>query len=474
LPSEIAQTKYPPVYPVFLSIILFFCNSQPDNIFYLQFSSAILSGLVISFSYLYLISQNHISRKNALLALTLLSSSHLFLYFGSVTMSEMLFSFILILSVYLFEKALSENSKKNYFTFYTSGFLFSLLVLCRSAGIFFIPCCILYLRKTKLKAFFFLCGFFTLFLPWTIWSSNQRSKIETNLEYAYYSGYLSWFDTVFPIYHKVIAFNLIEAVFIFPFAFFESFSVLFSVDNPFWILITFSGIILLYAWILNFKAKKFLVLSPILYLLALLIWPGPPLRMIVPLLPLLFPIMTEGLFSLFKKSRFDKYFSKFIYIFFAFGLFCNLAQIYNYKNLIEITKIPYLEFPEKSDQVKWQDYEEMFSWIKNNTQVNDIISSNLDPVINIYTGRKSIMPYKLEAARWIYHNGEPHLGSDEEIIDHLKKVNANYLAILPMPSDSSKKDLTELSEKLIKNYPKIFSISYQGNDSRFIIYKISN
>jgi hypothetical protein len=147
--------------------------------------------------------------------------------------------------------------------------------------------------------------------------------------------------------------------------------------------------------------------------------------------------------------------------------------MFEYKTLVETTQYPYAEIPAKEEVIYWKDFEKVFTWIKDNTFPSDLLTSNLDPVVYLYTGRKSIIPYNLEAARWIYRNDEPPLGSDEEIISHLTKIKSDYLVILPMNAESNREYFVNLVAHLAEVYPEKLKLVYKGEDSRFQIYKVT-
>jgi hypothetical protein len=392
---EIEQTKYPPVYLSILALIWKLFPEYPANSIYFQLSSLLFCSSSLVLAYLMLVKRVYVSRMIALGALLLLGSSHLYLYFGSVVLSEMCFAFILILVLWSFDCVLDKERRSNLLCFFC-GVLVAVLTLCRSAGIFFLPLPIMYLRKSKLNMLMYFSGFVFTSLPWFIWCVVVKESRLLPIGYSYYTGYLSWLDSVLPVYYRILSFNLLEAVFMMPLALFDGLSVLLSEDSYLWGIVLLSGIILFIGWSRLWRTRRFIVLAPILYCLALLLWPGPPLRLLVPILPILLPLMFEGVRGFLAQLRFCKIYTAISIVLVAFLFVCNFLKISEYQDLVLETKIPYLEKPQSKNKVYWKDYEEVFTWIRGNSFEDDIIASNFDPLVYLYTGRKSIMPYELE------------------------------------------------------------------------------
>ena len=471
LPGEVPHCKYPPLFPLLLAGVWYVFPDFPENVLYFEILSLLLCGLSLSLAYFLLVSRGYVSRVNAVLGLLLVLTSHLYLYYGSVAMSEMLFSCLLIASLYYFDSLSAAPGKGSLQKFFTCGVLLGLACLTRSAGIFFLPAFILALIRSRARLICFIFGVVLTYGPWILWSGHARKSVQNPEELAYYLGYLSWIDTLFGIFHRVAIYNFTETIFIFPLAFFESFSWFFEDKSGAWLVVLLAGLLGIAGWSSTFKTKRFVTLAPLSYLVLVNLWPGQPIRMIVPLLPILIPICLEGTGTIIQKLKYNSYLQLGVRAFLGFAILANILKLGDYRTLVGETKIPYLEIPKTGEEVTWADYQIMLNWISDHASSSDIIASTIDPIVYLYTGRRSVMPALLEPGRWIYNSGEPPYGTDQEILAHLDKVEASYVMLVPLPADASQWVLTRQFEAISKDHPDKIQKVFQGVDARYVVYR---
>jgi hypothetical protein len=122
--------------------------------------------------------------------------------------------------------------------------------------------------------------------------------------------------------------------------------------------------------------------------------------------------------------------------------------------------------------VAWQSYENIFQWLRGNSQPGDVIASGLDTMIFLYTGRQAIRPFQGRPASLVYGGDGPALGSSEEVLGILRHYQARYLVQVPMPGFPEEKPFNITMGQLLSKYPGLLRLVYVAPDRRFMIYEI--
>ena len=96
LPQAPFQTKYPIVFPALLAVIWKLWPTFPGNVAAMQWLTLSSAGVFVGLTYLYLVTWGYATRPVALLAGALTATSPVFLYYGTLTLSEMPFSCLMV------------------------------------------------------------------------------------------------------------------------------------------------------------------------------------------------------------------------------------------------------------------------------------------------------------------------------------------------------------------------------------------
>jgi hypothetical protein len=104
LPGAPAQTKYPPLYPAVLSIIWKLCPTFPDNLIYMQFITLLSGAATVGLAYLYMVRFGYFSRGVVLGAGALTLTSIFYLYFCTLTLSELPFALLVVVTLWALER----------------------------------------------------------------------------------------------------------------------------------------------------------------------------------------------------------------------------------------------------------------------------------------------------------------------------------------------------------------------------------
>lgn len=320
LPEPMPQTKYPIFYPFVLSVIWKMYPKFPNNLLPMKLLSIVSALSFFVLTYFFLIRFKLVSKNLAFAIVAMAALSPRTLYFSSMVMSEMFYALISIAALLLLEIYQEKTSKS-----WPYGLALSLLVgmacLTRTVGVSLLIAGLsyfLYKRQHK-KAILFFVLTILMVSPWFVWSEmTPRSSAQSRID-MYYNSYSVW---LFEYFHRsdiakllnVPIKNLMYLV-----------AEVYILVNPFitqqpqWIkdlvIPPASSVMLLAALLLapigllalahrrgyRLTALDFYLLA---YLTWLLVWPWPPWRFVVVVLPFLFfYVLKIGAFLLSLLSR---------------------------------------------------------------------------------------------------------------------------------------------------------------------------
>jgi hypothetical protein len=123
----------------------------------------------------------------------------------------------------------------------------------------------------------------------------------------------------------------------------------------------------------------------------------------------------------------------------------------------------------------WSGFSETFSWIKKNTQKDDVLAAGYDPMYYLYTGRKAVRPWmhRPETYFYPYGNANPDLGSVEEIRKYLDELGVRFLIVDPMEGYSERVAVAELLDDLVRSYEVQPELVFESTDHFHKIYSLS-
>ena len=114
----------------------------------------------------------------------------------------------------------------------------------------------------------------------------------------------------------------------------------------------------------------------------------------------------------------------------------------------------------------------MFDWIERNSSPDAVLTGNLDPVLYLYTGRKSVRGF-VQNPYQLHYSTDEHaqpLGPPRELLDTIRWYRANYLVCAPNASFREGPYLARLTADLLREHPDQFRLVYRSADSRYRIY----
>lgn len=460
IPSSPLQTKYPFLYPAILALIWKIYPNFPDNLFVMQMGSVAFGAFGIGLAYLYLIDLDYGSRWIVFLSAVLTISSPIFLYYSTLTLSEMPFFFFTVIALW----ALERQRRASYSEFHQliAGLLLALPFLCRTVGIVIPVVALIVLRRQLFEKKWVLIGAVLVSSLWPIWSI--LNSVNEPVLVKYYTSYFEFWQnfgsdvplTIFIQNYFSFAFSLIGI----------NLPDIYSLinGNSLLIFVVF-GLVLVGRIIYDSISGKTLALFLSFYLAMILLWPWPVSRFIVPVL-IFINVYIINTFSVKLSTKYPALFSLPI-------ILIVLINIYNYQFYLEAgKKFNYPAYNSSGSGATWTDYLEVFEWIKKYTAKSDIISSGMDTMIFLYTGRQGLRPFWSDPIRLFYNGGQEPLGNVKELQENLTEIKAKYIVQMPMPTFSEEKPFDSLIDGLQEFRPDFLRLVFVGNDPRFKIYEI--
>lgn len=469
LPNFPLQTKYPILYPALLAIIWKIWPSFPANLVAMQSLSLIMGAAAAALAYLYLVRFGYASRGVAFASTLIPSVTPVFLYFSTVTLAETTYMFISILALWAIDRQAQRPSKRPGIEI-LGGILLALPFLTRTIGLVIIPSGLLVLYLTRRRLRWIAAGAALAVLPWILWMviGTQWNKDQVT---EYYTNYLNFWGSTFGLESlvRIIFYNsfyLLMSIATIIIAFMDRLRDYRSIIFP---LVIFIGSVSIIGLLKDFNRHRILNIYLLIYLCVVIIWPWPPFRFVVPILPFLICFLLKEVKSSADKFRIILNHQSVYVIFLSILLCINLmvtTQIINANRAMDYPCSAYCKEP-----VFWSSYKEIFKWIKDNTKKNDIIASGLDTMMYLYTDRMAFRPCPINPLSLFYRQDYLPLSVDN-FVNLFKIYQPSYLIQTPMPGFSEEKPLADILDKIFHRYPGWLTAVFTAEDKRFIIFKV--
>ena len=430
LPNAPVQTRYPLLYPALLALIWKLWPSFPDNLLAMQWLALLLGAVTVGLAYLYMVRCTYFCRGAGAAATLLCTTAPFFLFFCTITLAEMPFALWMILAMWSLDKTLAIPEGRRGAQL-VLGFLLALPFLHRTIGIVFAPVGLALLYSSGRSLRWVAVGAATIMLPWMFWMLIGPHWNDSGAT-AHYPDYLRWWSSFgMPSFSRVVCLNVLYILW-------SSVSIglgIFNTEVFFpkwaWPPILMAGSIMYVELLRHLRQGRVLPCFLVAYVLVVLVWPWPPSRFLIPILPFLLAYLLSRVWNWLQKlSMLARP------IFFGLTgvsllLSMNVGLVYQTITISQSMHYPYLARLEKP--ISWSSYEGVFQWIKANTQPTDVLASGLDTMMYLYTQRRTFRPFVGRPVSLFYGDAGPPLGPMEEIVAFLKAYKARYFVHLPMP-----------------------------------------
>jgi len=482
LPYRPAQTKYPPFYPLLLSLVWRLYPHFPENLPWMMLLSSVAAIGFLVISYKYLVEQDYALPWQVLIAVGLAAVNWRLVTLAASVYSEMVYGLLSVAVLYLAEKY--EKRKASLLGVAAMSFLAGLTFLTRSIGLALIASvCVYYAMRKEWRKSLLVAGIGGVFvIGWIVWCRLNRTTFE-GFNVAYYTDY--WRDLTETIssmqstshmprllvFANVIGRNALLLILL-------SIPVVclgISYDSV--VYFGFAFIFVAAGFIRQIrKGLRLLHVYIILFLLLTLPIPGSYDRYLIPLLPfLLLYFVTEvgALVSLVRKQVSEGTLANRIsasFIGVALVVAISIA-CYNYAS--ETYDRLGVSSLKKSTQPARED-NEIIQWIVGNTNSSDVLISYRDPLYYLYTGRRG--------AQSVFFRYGGYITADKQIVDEkvqsilriIHESNARYLITNPSDFDSefSPPLQRERLTNFIEQHPESFVPVFKSSDLSSAVYRV--
>ncbi len=183
LRDEPYQTKYPPLYPAYLSIAWRAGSTLQQRLTLALFLSWIAFPICVALTWIWL-RRHQFAERPAWIITALFALNPYVLFFNANLGSEMQFLVLLLAAILLAER---DHPL-------AGGFTAGLAYLSRTAGIPLLPAAIVYYlwRRQPRKAVLFTIGILPAVIGWTLWTRSHQSH-GTDIITMYYANYLGFY-----------------------------------------------------------------------------------------------------------------------------------------------------------------------------------------------------------------------------------------------------------------------------------------
>jgi hypothetical protein len=476
LPGAPPQTKYPILFPAVLATIWKVWPAFPDNLIAMQMVSLLAAGAAMALSYLYLVRFSYCSRLTAAVAVLLALSTPTVLYISTLTLSEMTFAFLLVVALWRVESDLQRETSSSGAQFLT-GMILAAPYHCRTVGLPVALVAIAVLAWHRKPVRWTVAGCALAVAPWLAWTAVATVRWRTDPIIGYYTDYVAGWSpfTAQGLGVALINFLLIcrDSIGLVISGFYSALDVA-GLRVARWLM--FPGAYVLFHIARRSMRTQLLPCCLLAYVGMICLWPWPPWRFFVPILPFLVVYVSDAYGEIARRFLRNGRHRSLMGLAAAAVVVLNLVLDVSAGRLSRQVGYPYHFAPRVTDQnsrpVFWTDFEDMFRWVQSHVGPNDVVASGLDTMLSLYTGRPAFRPWIHRPESLFYGGRVPATGTPDEFVTILKSHGARYLVVFPLENFSEAQPFATLVQEVLEERPGLLTIVYQGADPRFTAYEI--
>jgi hypothetical protein len=470
LPDAPRQTKYPILYPAVLALIWKIWPTFPDNLAAMQWLSILSAAAALALSYLYLVRFGYCSRLTASLAVVLAAATPPFLYLATLTLSEMPFALLAVIALWRAEAAIRSGTGTRVSQLIT-GVLLGAPYLCRTIGLTLIVAGIGLLGWRRKPMLWTLVGTTAVVAPWMLWAYTPSVSWHDNPIIGYYTDYAAGWS---PFTREGFRVGLLNVIFLSR----DTAGLALSAAGAGLTALGVGSTTYLFllgalAWVYIARRAfrgELLSLFLVLYASLMCLWPWPPWRFLVPILPFLISRLASAVAEVARRLLGQ---DRQRYVLAAAGILAVLGNLWIVAGAARASHrdgYPYSFPPELLSMapVSWNSFEDLFRWVRSDVGESEIVASGVDTMMALYTQRQTFRPWVFRPVDQRYGGTGSAIGTAEELLDILKTQHARYLVNAPTAS----KPFERLVDEVSKAHPEIFVPVYRGTDPRFTVFEI--
>jgi hypothetical protein len=470
LPGEPPQTKYPFLYPAVLAVLWRLWPVFPDNLVLLQTFSLVCTAGSVAIAFLYLVRFGYFSTGEAASAGVISATSTFVLYFATQTLSEPLFGLLLVCGLWSTEAALRSDTSIGRSTALRYGVTIALSFLTRvvAAPVVGIASLLVLWRKRSVWLVIGAGCSVSVWLWWVV--RHSTASVPGDDAAAYYSvaPYIAWWS---PGASNPLSVSALNSLFV-PMGTIAVPLPVFGEVAPhgIWIVLLL-GVTTWWFVARGWYARTALVASLAGYIALILIWPWPPNRFLVPVVPLILAFLVRGINrASVRLPRALRH--ALLSAVLAGAVLSNLTVIV--EDIASTRRSGYPQFPGISDDPpEWNHFEELFRWVRQNSSARDLLASGLDTMLFLYTDRHAVRPFELQPVALFYGDSRPPAGTVEEFVGALRRQHVSFFVRVPMIGFTEEAPLERLLTDTMRKFPGCLTEAYSvPGDPQFAAFAV--
>jgi hypothetical protein len=466
--GEPLQTKYPPLYPLLLAAIWCIDPSFPDNVVALKAAGLAAAAAAAGLFYLLLVRYSYAGRTAAAIGLATGFSAPRLIYVLSLTMSETLFLALLASALIAAEHAYASPERPRPAFSVWAGFLLASVVLTRSIGLFAAAGVTIALLWQRRATTAYLLAAWTPVAAWFVWCFVAGGR-SASLQSAYTTSYTAWWARVGPdAVVPVVRTNIAALLFDFPTASAQGLREWWLPDDEYVPLFLLAGTVLLAVGIAGARPwRRPTPLALAAYFVAVIVWPWPPVRFLLPMLPLVWAFCVAALF----RAPGTKSARRAVAV--TAGALC-LLVIGSNVGLSAMRAREAREsgvpMPRRQDvPAQWRDFQDLFAAVRTHTPPGAVVATVVDPMVYLYADRFGTFAYELNSIG-LYYSSQRWITADR-MQEYARAEGASYVLRLPIPAWNY--DEIERGLDSWRQARQQLESVYRGRDDRFELLHIS-
>ena len=381
LPGTPAATHYPPGYPILLSLLWRLTPQFPDNVVVFKFTNALLLAVAAGALYWFARTRLKLDTLAAAGVAVVGMASTMTLHLAGLVLSEPLFLALLFLSLPLIERTASGGRVRDAVL---AGGLLGALAMVRTIGAVAIGALIIVLlfRRHIRGAAAVALGSALFLVPWQLWVGAHEGEIAPILV-GKYGAYWPWMmdgyrEGGIPFARDVVVQNLAGMG--------NSLSYVLMPVQQAWprivALILLVPVVIAGLFVLVRRAP---VLAGffVLYLGVIIVWPFHPHRFLIAMWPLLVVVLASAAQWLWQLSTNGATRVARVAGFAALAYLLAGHAAYNWEGF---TKHPWEDLQRQAGESA----KPLVEWVAQYTEPGDVLSTEHDAVVYLYTGRKGV------------------------------------------------------------------------------------
>lgn len=473
IPTTPPQTKYPPLYPLLLSLVWGIAPSFPSNALMLKTLSIVALAIACSATAAYYrrVSSPTLLEETGLTLVVGLNALSLSLV--DFPMSDHLFGALAAVSLVVHSKG--SQGGQGFRRIVAASTLATLAISTRQVGaaIAFAGMAWAYAEaRSRGVALYVVAPASYLVLQRAL----GRGHSETiNPLLQYYTGYEA--DTLWALISSPVRLAMVIRD--------NAFYLVRSIDLVVFMNVlpglglVLGGLALAGLVVLLRRSGVFVVGFTMSYTALVLVYPFHPIRYILPLVPVIFVCVFEGSATL---RRMPPRFTH-------FGGARVLLQIAGILPLLLVCTSAVLWAAgfvlAKNDQsvrlwlgvratYQWSGFEETFQWVKGYTSTDAILATPYDPMYFLYTGRRGVRPWIHQPETYFYPRQRPmpSLGEPARLRSALDELGVGYLIEDPLDGYAEAPAAPSLYSGLLKEYGPAAQLVFESADKRHRVYRL--